>query len=69
MQLGKFIFRQEPEPSRVFIQIEGDGEAGYFNWSDVPDAVKIAIQFPNILTKAEAAKAAVEMQRFWEEKF
>jgi hypothetical protein len=42
MQLGKFIFTQEREPGRVFIQIEDDGEAGYFNWADVPDAVKTA---------------------------
>jgi len=68
-QLGKFIFTQEREPDKVFIQIEGDGEAGYFNWVDVPEQVKVYLRFPHLQTKRDIGAATAAMIEFWKKHF
>jgi hypothetical protein len=51
IQLGSFLFSEvEGAPDKVFIQIAGDGEGGYFDWVKVHFHVRSAY---NIVTELE----------------
>lgn len=65
IQLGSFLFSDVAgDPQKVFIQIVGDGEAGYFRKSKLPEAVRRALEKPT-----DAANFDNQMWQFWRKNF
>lgn len=71
MQIGSYIFNIET-PERVFIQVAGDGEGGYFNISALPNVIRVLLGNSKVvenLTERGHAEADTYMNAFWKKHF
>ncbi len=70
MQIGSFLFTQEPEPGKIWIQHKDEG--GRFNIADLPNGIRLFLKDERLVAKLTPrghAEADTLMAPFWKRYF